>query len=164
MRIFWIFGVLVGFIGAWIAFFKPFNVQKTPQLQTEATFKDFRYYELTPQKIDIFIEGSMAMKSAHALTIRDFHMLYNRDSLIAKRGVYAQNAIHLYQDILYRHDDEYNLTTQRAWYDNTKEILFITKPFTIRSKGLIAKGQKGVLYRKLGTMRAQRVQASIEEE
>ncbi len=134
-----------------------------PKSQTEATFKNFRYYELTPQKVRIFVQGDVAVKTTNGLTIQNFRMLQNGDTLEAKRGVYTQNAIHLFDDILYRHD-EYNLTTQRAWYDSVNEILHITTPFTITAKRMQAMAQKGVLYRKLGTMKAQRVQATIEEE
>ena len=163
MRIVWIFGLLLGFVLFWIVLFEPFNVQKKPRSGGEASFKDFRYYELTPQGVRLYLEGDVALKMGKRLTITHFRMLQKGDTLKADRGIYTKERIELFDNIFYNHLD-YNLTTSRARYDTTPQILHIDAPFTIVSPKFIAKGQKGTLYKKLGTIEAETIQATIEEE
>ncbi len=163
MRILWIFGLLFGFVLFWIVLFEPFNVQKKPKSGGEASFEDFRYYELTPQGVHLFLEGDVALKANRRLTITHFRMLQNGDTLKADKGIYTKKRIELFGNIFYNHTD-YNLTTSRARYDTKPQVLHITAPFTIVSSKLQAKAQKGTLYKKLGTIEAETIQATIEEE
>lgn len=163
MRIVSIYGLLFGFILFWILFFEPFNVQKKPKSHGEVIFKNFRYYELTPKGIHLFLEGDVALKNRKGLTITHFHMLQNGDTMRAEKGIYTKERIDLFSNILYNHQD-YNLTTSRAYYVIKSQILYITKPFELLSSKLQAKGQQAILYRKLGTISASNIYAVMEEE
>ena len=116
------------------------NTLKQPKAFTkDLEFTSTTFIEVDTQKMQGWAFGTFGVRDKGVLTLDNivFHT-DNIDSLIAKKGKYIKEVLYLDGNVEMQEKDGYTYKTQHANYNQKKEILNITAPFTaVRDQNVI---------------------------
>ncbi len=161
MRSYFFLAVLFAFIGSWVLFFHPFEVilqsSTTPQLQIEK----FIFRLLTPEGEALWLKGYRGIKQKDILKIWRVEVKRAGERFLAKEGIYNQSMLKLKEHVhYYKKDLEFRCDL--ALYDLNQKILKVPGTFDLRTPTMRVQGRKLVYNQKVGTIKAQDIEALIK--
>ena len=161
MRSYLFLVALFAFIGGWLLFFHPFEVtlqsSTTPQFQIEK----FVFRLLTPKGEDLWLKGHRGIKQKDILKIWGVEVKRAKERLLAKKGSYSRKMLRLKENVhYYKKDMEFECDL--ALYDLDRKILKVPGAFDLRTPTMRVRGRRLVYNQKVGTIKAQDIEASIK--
>jgi hypothetical protein len=96
----------------------------------ELEFSDTTFIEVDTEKTKAHLYGTYGKRENGMLTIEN--IIYSTQKLgyvHAKKGIYQEDTLYLYDDVLLESLNGYSYKTTEAKYNLKKQILYITAPF-----------------------------------
>ncbi|WP_200763900.1 LPS export ABC transporter periplasmic protein LptC [Nitrosophilus alvini] len=161
-----LFFILAGSL-LWTLFMKPRVLEKKEAKSTaELVFKNFLILEIEQEGIKKNIIGQEGRKFADRYEIdkiKYFKKNGDFEELTAKRGVYKNDIVRVFGDVVYKKGKDFIFKSQRAKYDTKKEIVSTDTKFTLITKSAVVNGRDLIYYRKRGKILAKKIDAKIFE-
>ena len=155
------FSFLALFIGAWIVFFKPFEVSLQKVSDSHISFEKFAFRQLSPQGVELQVRGSKAVALGDRLLFFDVVVQKEDLNLKAKEANYTNDTVELNENIVLK-TKEYTLHTDKARYYLKAGIIQIRSPFELKAENLWARGQRGEVYIKERRIKAYKIKAKVK--
>ena len=138
----------------------PRDVKNLP----EAVFKNFILMEIRKDGIKSTLKGKIGKKFKNKLVVEnlEYNNISNKKETIrAKRGIYKDNIIKLFKNIVYK-TENFTFYTEMAEYNLKKKILFSKTKFRLITKNSLIIGDNLIYYRNKGKILAKNIDANIK--
>ncbi len=144
MKMFLFFVLLIGFIGGWLYFFKPFEVNMRKVAQAQVRFRDFIFRSYTQKGVEWYMQGSEGVKKKDVLYVKDVYLERGGENIKAKEAQYDEFLLQLEEDVVYR-AKKFRFFTQKVNYFFDSKIVQVPVHFRLEAEGINVTGSK-LLY------------------
>ena len=161
MKIYYFFGILLGFILVWLLLFQPFEVNMQAASNSQIEFKNFLFKSLATDTIHMQLRGSKGVKRGNTFFIKDVEAYKDGEKIEAKEAQYDEYLLQLRGDVNYMNKD-FRFFSQKVNYFLDKKMVQVPVAFDLQSKHFHVKGSKLLYNQKLGKIVAYNIKAKIE--
>ena len=161
MKIYYFFGILLGFIVVWLLLFKPFEVDVQAASEAQIQFQNFEFKSLVRDGIQMQLRGREGIKRGEVLVVKDVQAQRDGEKIEAKEAKYDEFALQLRGDVGY-YGKDFRFFSQKVNYFLQSKIVQVPMSFKLQAKDMDVKGSKLLYNQKLGKIVAYDIEAKLK--